>query len=121
MGGILIMAEHLQGRLHDISREMIGAAVKLKESLGGLRDLTVMRAIAASWVTDVPRASLTGPHQLLLDVRDALHTTTGRGSDKLMRQEQPGVAALLGIPDPNGDGDPAGTEILGGHDRSSPL
>ncbi len=77
----------------------------LKESLGGLRDLTVMRAIAASWVTDVPRASLTGPHQLLLDVRDALHTTTGRGSDKLMRQEQPGVAALLGIPDPNGDGD----------------
>jgi len=35
MGGILIMAEHLQGRLHDISREMIGAAVKLKESLGG--------------------------------------------------------------------------------------
>lgn len=77
----------------------------LKESLGGLRDLTIMRAIAASWVTDVPRASLTAPHQLLLDVRDALHTATGRGSDKLLRQEQPAVAELLGIPDPNGDGD----------------
>lgn len=34
MGGILIMAEHLQGKLHDISREMIGAAVNLGDRLG---------------------------------------------------------------------------------------
>ena len=78
---------------------------ELKESLGGLRDLTIMRAIAASWVTDVPRAALEGPHRLLLDVRDALHTATGRSSDRLLRQEQPGVARLLGIEDPGGDGD----------------
>ncbi len=77
----------------------------LKESIGGIRDVVVMRAIAASWVTDVPRARLDAPYRLLLDVRDALQTVTGRSSDKLLRQEQPAVAQLLGIDDPSGDGD----------------
>lgn len=77
----------------------------LKESIGGLRDIVIMRAIAASWVADVPRSQLTAPHDLLLNVRDTLHLVTGRGSDKLLRQEQPTIAALLGIDDPNGDGD----------------
>ena len=48
---------------------------------------------------------LAEPYQLLLDVRDALHTTTGRSSDKLLRQEQPAIAMMLGIDDPRGDGD----------------
>ncbi|MCB0914439.1 MAG: [protein-PII] uridylyltransferase [Actinobacteria bacterium] len=77
----------------------------LKDSIGGLRDVIIMRAIAASWVTDVPRARLADPYEFLLDVRDALHTLTGRSSDKLVRQEQPAIAELLGLPDPNGDGD----------------
>ena len=50
----------------------------LKESRGGLRDLVALRAIAASWVTDAPVASLAGHRDLLLDVRDALHLVTGR-------------------------------------------
>lgn len=77
----------------------------LKDSIGGLRDVTIMRAIAASWVTDVPRAQLAAPYELLLDVRDALHIVTGRSSDKLVRQEQPTIAELLGIDDPAGNGD----------------
>jgi len=67
----------------------------LKESYGGLRDLVALRAIAASWVTDAPVASLAGHRDLLLDVRDALHLVTGRASDRLLHQEQVPVALRL--------------------------
>lgn len=68
----------------------------LKESYGGLRDATILRAIAASWVTDTSVDSI-GPHvHLLLDVRDALHGLTGKAVDKFMLQEQLPVAELLG-------------------------
>ena len=69
----------------------------LKESYGGLRDLVALRAVAASWVTDAPVASLAVHRDLLLDVRDALHLVTGRPSDRLASQEQPAVAGRLGI------------------------
>ena len=64
----------------------------LKDSYGGLRDLVALRAIAASWVTDAPVASLAVHRDLLLDVRDALHLVTGRASDRLLHQEQVPVA-----------------------------
>jgi [protein-PII] uridylyltransferase len=67
----------------------------LKDSYGGLRDLVALRAIAASWVTDAPVASLAVHRDLLLDVRDALHLVTGRASDRLLHQEQVPVAARL--------------------------
>lgn len=73
----------------------------LKESYGGLRDLVVLRAIAASWLTDIPHEELRRPADLLLDTRDALHLRTGRSGDRLLMQEQDGVAALLGAPDPD--------------------
>jgi len=75
----------------------------LKDSYGGLRDLVALRAIAASWVTDAPVASLAAHRDLLLDVRDALHLVTGRASDKLLHQEQVPVAARLEL----GGDDPA--------------
>lgn len=75
----------------------------LKESFGGLRDLTIMRAIAASWVTDVPRQGLDDAHVRLLDVRDALHEVAidagRRPSDVLVLQDQDDVAARLGVGD----------------------
>ncbi len=71
----------------------------LKESRGGLRDLTVLRAIAASWVADPPHAGLVDAHETLLDVRDALHAVTGRPSDRLALQEQDAVAHRLGLLD----------------------
>lgn len=77
----------------------------LKESIGGLRDVIIMRAVAASWIADVPRQKLAEPYEFLLDVRDALHQVTGRRSDTLVRQEQATVAELLGVADPRGDGD----------------
>jgi len=69
----------------------------LKESHGGLRDIVVLRAVAASWVTDFSHSLLTEPHQHLLNVRDALHHVTGRGSDRLGQEDQGGVADVLGI------------------------
>ena len=67
----------------------------LKESYGGLRDLTILRAISASWVADAPHQALDSHAEVLLDVRDGLHTVTGRHGDKLTLQEQPPVAELL--------------------------
>lgn len=71
----------------------------LKESYGGLRDLTVLRAIAAAWLTDIPHGDLDPAAQLLLDARDGLHARTGRAVDRLLMQEQDGVALALGYPD----------------------
>ncbi len=71
----------------------------LKESRGGLRDLVVLRAVAASWVADGPHTGLEDARQSLLDIRDALHTVTGRSSDRLVLQEQDQVARSLGLLD----------------------
>lgn len=69
----------------------------LKESYGGLRDVTVLRAIAASWVTDVPHATLAHHHDVLADARDGLHSVTARRGDRLVLEEQAPVAAALGL------------------------
>ncbi|WP_330307568.1 MULTISPECIES: [protein-PII] uridylyltransferase [unclassified Streptomyces] len=71
----------------------------LKEARGGLRDATALRAVAASWLADAPREGLADARRRLLDVRDALHLTTGRATDRLSLQEQDQVAAELGLLD----------------------
>jgi [protein-PII] uridylyltransferase len=71
----------------------------LKESRGGLRDLVILRAVAASWVADSPHTGLEEARSMLLDVRDALHIATGRASDRLVLQEQDVVAKQLGLLD----------------------
>ncbi|HET7278407.1 MAG TPA: [protein-PII] uridylyltransferase [Dermatophilaceae bacterium] len=71
----------------------------LKEAHGGLRDMTVLNALAAAWLTDRPHGAVDLAHQRLLDVRDALHVVTGRGRDRLTREDHDAVAALLGHPD----------------------
>ncbi len=75
----------------------------LKEAYGGLRDSTVLRAVAASWVTDVPRDGLDEAHERLLDVRDALHEALladgRRPNDILRTQDQVEVAARLDLRD----------------------
>ena len=74
----------------------------LKEAHGGLRDLTLMRSLTAAWLADRPHAAdLERAAERLLDVRDAVHLVSGRGREKLMRQDREAVAALLGF----GDGD----------------
>ncbi|MYQ86545.1 MULTISPECIES: [protein-PII] uridylyltransferase [unclassified Streptomyces] len=71
----------------------------LKEARGGLRDATALRAVAASWIADAPREGLAEARRVLLDVRDALHLTTGRATDRLALQEQDQVAGELGLLD----------------------
>ncbi|RFS85748.1 [protein-PII] uridylyltransferase [Actinomadura spongiicola] len=73
----------------------------LKEARGGLRDVQVMRAVAASWTTSGPGNAVRAAHDLLLDIRHALHQVTGRSSDRLVLQEQDAVAHALGLRDPD--------------------
>ena len=69
----------------------------LKESRGGLRDITAVRALATAWVADPPSAEVLAAGTVLLDVRGELHRRTGR--DRLLLQEQPAIAEALGLPD----------------------
>ncbi|MFF0436906.1 [protein-PII] uridylyltransferase [Streptomyces sp. NPDC004327] len=71
----------------------------LKEARGGLRDAQALRAVAASWLADAPRAGLDDARRRLLDARDALHLATGRATDRLALQDQDAVAAGLGLLD----------------------
>ncbi|MBW1601275.1 [protein-PII] uridylyltransferase [Streptomyces sp. JJ66] len=69
----------------------------LKEARGGLRDATALRAVAASWLADAPREGLSAARATLLDVRDALHLSTGRATDRLVLHDQDQVAVELGM------------------------
>ncbi|NLU75064.1 [protein-PII] uridylyltransferase [Streptomyces sp. HNM0575] len=71
----------------------------LKEAYGGLRDATALRAVAASWLADAPRGGLARAYESLLDVRDVLHLSTGRATDRLVLQDQDQVAAAVGLAD----------------------
>ena len=71
----------------------------LKESTGGLRDATVLKALVATWLVDVPHTDLERSRQRLLDVRDVLHQVAGRPSDRVGPDLWPELAAGLGLPD----------------------
>ena len=71
----------------------------LKESVGGLRDATVLKALVATWLVDVSHADLEPRRLQLLDVRDVLHEVAGRASDRIAPEAWPDLAAGLGLPD----------------------
>ena len=71
----------------------------LKESHGGLRDMSVLRALTAAWLTDRPHGDVDEAYERILDVRDAIHVVSGRGRDRLTREDQDACAALLGHSD----------------------
>jgi [protein-PII] uridylyltransferase len=73
----------------------------VKEARGGLMDVTTLRALSASWLTDRPRGDVDAAHGALLDVRDAIHVVTGRPGNKLLLADQDTVAAVVG----DGDAD----------------
>ncbi len=72
---------------------------ELKEAHGGLRDMTVLSALAEAWLADRPHGGVDAAQAHLLDVRDAVHVVTGRGRDRLGREDHDAVAALLGHDD----------------------
>jgi [protein-PII] uridylyltransferase len=71
----------------------------LKEARGGLMDVTALRALTASWLTDRPRGRVDEAHGRLLDVRDALHVVNGRPGNRLPIADQDAVAAVVGVDD----------------------
>jgi [protein-PII] uridylyltransferase len=74
----------------------------LVQAYGGLRDTTILRAIAASWVADQPHsAAISAAREWLLVVRDALHRSGGRPRDQLVFQDQDEVATRVGLLDPD--------------------
>ncbi len=96
LGELQASCQERADRVGDLA---FGLEPDLKESRGGLRDLVVLRAVAASWVSDTPHEGLDQARQDLLDVRDSLHRTTGRATDRLVLQEQDAVARDLGLVD----------------------
>ncbi len=93
------LVESLEARHHrhgDLAQTL---EPDLKEARGGLRDMTVLRALTAAWLADRPHGQVDTAYGTLLDARDALHMVTGRGRDRLGLEDQDAVAALLGHPD----------------------
>ena len=73
---------------------------ELKEGRGGLRDVHAVRAASLATPVVVPGgADLAAAHDVLLSVRVELHRRAGRTLDRLLLQEQDGVAAALGYED----------------------
>lgn len=71
----------------------------LKEARGGFRDMILLRALAATWLTDRPHSGVEEPYERLLDVRDALHVSSGRAIDRLVAGEIGDVAKLMEFAD----------------------
>ncbi|HET6653773.1 MAG TPA: HD domain-containing protein, partial [Nocardioides sp.] len=75
------------------------AVPDVKESMGGLRDATVLKALVATWLVDVPHTDLERTRRQLLDVRDVVQTLAGRATDRIGPDDWPDLAAGLGLPD----------------------
>jgi len=73
----------------------------LKEGRGGLRDVHAQHWAEAARriLLEGDEAALAAAYGTLLDVRVALHRRTGKASDRLLLQEQDGIAADLGYSD----------------------
>jgi len=68
----------------------------LKEARGGLRDVHALRALAAAQLLDLPGPAVVAARDVLLDTRGELHRRAGRALDRLVQQEQPAIASVLG-------------------------
>lgn len=93
------LTEEVHARHHRHGELSQALEPDLKEARGGLRDMTLLQALVAAWLTDRPRGEVDAAYERLLDVRDALHVVTGRGRTRLTREDQDAVAALLGFAD----------------------
>ena len=81
---------HRRTRVGDVAQLL---EPEIKEAYGGLRDAVVLRALAASWVVEVPRTTWPASACVLLDVRDVMHERGMR--DRLSMQDQDDVAVRL--------------------------
>jgi [protein-PII] uridylyltransferase len=92
------MAERVRRRHRDAGEVAFLLEPDLKAGRGGLRDVHALHWAQAArsimWEGDPVR--LDTAYELLLEIRVELHRRTGRPGDKLLLQEQDGVAAVLG-------------------------
>jgi [protein-PII] uridylyltransferase len=85
---------------HDLMGELAHTSVPdLKESEGGLRDATVLNALVATWLVDVPHGELERCRQSLLDVRDVVHAVAGRATDRIAPELWDDLVDPLGLTD----------------------
>ncbi|WKN49913.1 [protein-PII] uridylyltransferase [Nocardioides sp. Arc9.136] len=85
---------------HDLVGELAHVSVPdLKEAEGGIRDATVLRALVATWLVDVPHVELERVRLALLDVRDLVHDVAGRPSDRVVPEMWAELATRLELPD----------------------
>lgn len=91
----------LDERLHSHGDAAYLLEPDLKEARGGFRDVAMLRALSATWLTDRPHLGVAEPYDHLLDVRDALHITSGRAIDRLVASEAAEVAQRLGWDGPD--------------------
>jgi [protein-PII] uridylyltransferase len=85
---------------HDLMGELAHASVPdLKETEGGIRDATVLKALVATWLVDVPHVELERSRLAMLDVRDQVHALAGRATDRVTPEMWGDLAPLLGVPD----------------------
>ncbi|MGH2754916.1 MAG: [protein-PII] uridylyltransferase, partial [Actinomycetota bacterium] len=71
-------------------------APDLKDDIGGLRDVNAIQWLAVVLGTDAP-PDLLDPFELLMSVREALHSEVTRKLDRIHIELQPRVAGRLGI------------------------
>jgi [protein-PII] uridylyltransferase len=90
------LVESLEARHHRHGDLAQNIEPDLKEARGGLRDMSILRALTAAWLADRPHGQVDAAYGTLLDARDALQVVTGRGRDRLGLQDHDAVAALLG-------------------------
>ena len=89
----------VEGR-HELMGELAHASVPdLKETEGGIRDATVLKALVATWLVDVPHVELERSRLAMLDVRDLVHGLAGRATDRVTPEMWGDLAPLLGVPD----------------------
>ena len=82
---------------HELIGELAHLSVPdLKEAEGGLRDATMLKALVATWLVDVPHTDLERCRQSLLDVRDLVHGIAGRATDRIAPEMWSELAAALG-------------------------
>lgn len=83
---------------YDLMGELAHASVPdLKETEGGIRDATVLKALVATWLVDVPHVELERSRLALLDVRDHVHALAGRATDRVTPEMWDDLAPLLGV------------------------
>lgn len=85
---------------HELVGELAHLSVPdLKEAGGGLRDAVVLKGLVASWLVDVPHVELERSRLALLDVRDALHESAGRATDRVAPEVWSDLAVELHVAD----------------------